>query len=77
MFGFVQQVFNRDPASRLRTLMANRNINTNELASECGVTVATISRLRTGQSVKPRRSTADAIAESLGVHLEDIWPNCF
>lgn len=62
-----------DTGKRLRVIMAERNINTNELAKLANLSNATISNLRTGKVKKPNIETANAIAEGLKMRINDIW----
>lgn len=64
-----------DPAARLRVLMAQRDLNTRELADLSGVSEATISGLRSGRVRTPKIETAYLIADILGVDPNRIWPN--
>lgn len=61
------------PARRLRILMADRDVNTSELSYLSGVSVNTISRLRTGQSKRPNWDTVLAICDALHCKPRDIW----
>jgi transcriptional regulator with XRE-family HTH domain len=65
----------KDPATRLRMIMAERDINTQELADRAGVSRATVSSLRTGRTKNPNPDTAYLIAKALGVKTNSIWPN--
>jgi|GEM_PF-2732292 len=62
-----------DPGRMLRILMAQEDINTTELAAKTGLSLATISNLRTGKIIKPQLLTAQLIAEALNVELHRIW----
>ncbi len=62
-----------DPGRMLRILMAQEDINTTELAAKTGLSLATISNLRTGKIVKPQLLTAQLIAEALNVEMHRIW----
>lgn len=64
-----------DPATRLRILMAKRNVNVNELADLAGVSRHTVTRLRTGLVQHPTYDTAYLIARALGVKVNNIWPD--
>ncbi|MFB5192931.1 helix-turn-helix domain-containing protein [Alicyclobacillus fastidiosus] len=64
-----------DPAARLRVLMAERDLNVQELADITGLSRVTISRLRTGWVERPTYDTARLIADALGVKLNNIWPD--
>lgn len=63
-----------DPGKNLRVLMAQMDINSSELAELTGLTVATISNLRTGKVKKPNIETARLIADALGTKIHNIWP---
>jgi DNA-binding Xre family transcriptional regulator len=63
-----------DPGKRLRMLMAEKDINVNELADMTGIHPDTITRLRTGRGSKPSMKTAKRIAKALGVQINNIWP---
>ena len=65
----------QDPATKLRIIMAERDINTQELADLAGVSRSTISSLRTGRVRNPNPDTAYLIAKALGVKTNSIWPN--
>lgn len=62
-----------DPGRKLRILMAREDINTTELAAKTGLSLATISNLRTGKIVKPQLLTAQLIADALNVETHRIW----
>ncbi|QQE81612.1 helix-turn-helix transcriptional regulator [Alicyclobacillus sp. SO9] len=64
----------RDPAARLRVLMAERDFTVKELSYSSGVSRATISALRNGHVKRPNRETAELLADALGVRLNSIWP---
>lgn len=72
MFGLLVK---KDPAAKLRMLMAERDINVSELAYMTGLNRATISALRTGRTQCPNPDTARLIATALGVRTSSIWPN--
>ena len=72
MFGVVLK---KDPATKLRMLMAERDINVGELAYMTGLSRATVSALRTGRTQCPNPDTAHLIATALGVRTSSIWPN--
>lgn len=63
-----------DPATRLRSLMAELNINVIELAERSGVSRGTISSLRYSPDRRPNRDTMELIANALGVQVNKIWP---
>jgi transcriptional regulator with XRE-family HTH domain len=65
----------KDPAQKLRVLMSERDINTNELAYLTGLSRGTISRIRNGTVKNPTHETAYRIARALGVRTDSIWPN--
>lgn len=65
-----------DPAARLRVLMAERDLNVNELSEKSGIHRNTITALRNGETRRPNRETRYQIAGALGVRLNDIWTNC-
>lgn len=67
----------KNPAKQLRVLMAERDINVNELSHMTGISVTTISGIRSGRVHRPRRSTADALCEALNVHIEDLFPRVY
>lgn len=62
-----------DRGTRLRVLMSKKNINTSELAEMTGLSIATISNLRTGKITKPHIGTAKLVADYLEVELSEIW----
>ncbi|WAH39485.1 helix-turn-helix domain-containing protein [Alicyclobacillus dauci] len=64
-----------NPAKRLRVLMAERDINTQELAYMSGVHKNTIAAIRTGETTKPNSETRYRIARALGVKVNSIWPD--
>ncbi|MFD1675593.1 helix-turn-helix domain-containing protein [Alicyclobacillus fodiniaquatilis] len=64
-----------EPAARLRVLMAERDVNVNELADRSGVSCATVTALRTGRVRKPQNETAYRIARALGAKVDSIWPD--
>ncbi|WP_284286573.1 helix-turn-helix domain-containing protein [Alicyclobacillus fastidiosus] len=64
-----------NPATRLRVLMAERDINTLELSQLTGVSQQAISALRSGRVKSPKIETARLIAKALGVRTSDIWEN--
>lgn len=64
-----------DPATRLRMLMAELDINTQELADSAKVAESTISRIRSGTVKRPTHETARRIAKSMGVKVNIIWPS--
>lgn len=70
MFGFKE-----DTGKRLRVIMAEKNINVSELADMSGVSPSTISSIRTGYVKKPKRQTAELIANALGVKISKIFPD--
>ena len=72
MFGVILR---KDPAAKLRMLMAERDINVSELAYMTGLSRDTISALRTGRTKCPNPDTAHLIATALGVRTSSIWPN--
>lgn len=72
MFGLLKR---DDPATKLRVLMAERDINTVELAAMTGLSTTTVSALRTGRTRSPNPDTAYLIATALGVRTSNIWPN--
>lgn len=73
MFGLLKRV--DDPATKLRVLMAEKDINTVELAALTGLSTTTVSALRTGRTRCPNPDTAQLIATALGVRTSSIWPN--
>lgn len=72
MFGFNKHPKD-DSAARLRMLMAERDINTQELAYMTGLNRATISNIRTGRVKKPNSDTIHLVADALGVKPNSIW----
>jgi PAS domain S-box-containing protein len=62
-----------DPGRSLRVIMAQKDINTTELAEMTGLSLATISNLRTGKITRPQISTAQCISVALGVNIKQIW----
>ncbi|WP_249901310.1 helix-turn-helix domain-containing protein [Paenibacillus sp. PK3_47] len=64
---------NPDPGRNLRIIMAELDINTSELAARSGLSLATISNLRTGKIIKPQYTTAASISRALSVEIEDLW----
>ncbi len=71
MFGVTLK---QDPATKLRVLMAERDVNVSELADMTGLSRNTISRLRNGE-VNPTHETAYRVASALGVRTSSIWGN--
>lgn len=71
MFGFGR----RDPSTRLKVLMAERDINVSELADMTGLHKNTIVAIRTGDTTRPCTETRYAIARALNVKVNDIWAN--
>jgi DNA-binding XRE family transcriptional regulator len=67
--------FRDDPATRLKRLMAEHDINTQELAYKANLSMNTVSRLRTGIVTKPTYRTARSVARVFGVKITDIWPD--
>jgi DNA-binding Xre family transcriptional regulator len=65
----------KDPATQLKTLMVQRDINVNELADMTGLHPTTITALRTGRTRQPNPDTALLIARALGVKTSTIWPD--
>lgn len=65
----------KDPATRLKIVMADRDVNTQELAYMTGLSPGTISRLRSGNVRRPKSDTVYLIAEALGVKVNSIWPD--
>ena len=53
--------------------MAQKDINTTELAEMTGLSLAIISNLRTGKITRPQVSTAQCISTALGVNINQIW----
>jgi DNA-binding XRE family transcriptional regulator len=72
VFGILHKL---DPATKLRMLMAERDINVSELADRSGVSKATISALRYNPQRRPNIETARLIANALGVRINSIWPD--
>ena len=72
MFGVILK---KDPSTKLRTLMAERDVNVSELADMTGLSRGTISRLRNGEVQNPTHETAYRIARALGVRTSNIWSN--
>lgn len=72
MFGLLKR---NDPATKLRVLMAERDINVSELAAMTGLSPGTISRLRNGDVQNPTHETAYRIATALGLRTSSIWSN--
>ncbi|WP_436664492.1 helix-turn-helix domain-containing protein (plasmid) [Alicyclobacillus acidoterrestris] len=63
----------KQPAAKLRLLMAAKDINTQELADLTGLSPTTISRIRSGIVKRPKSETAYRIASALGVKVNSIW----
>lgn len=74
MFGIA--IRKKDPATQLRVLMAERDVNVSELADMIGLSRGTISRLRNREVQNPTHETAYCIAHALGVRTSSIWSNC-
>lgn len=66
--------FGKDPATRLRILMADRDVLVNELADKSGVSPATITAIRNRRTKRPTQDTMYRIADALGVKPNNIWP---
>lgn len=64
-----------EPGKTLRILMAKMDMNTTELAAKTGLSLATISNLRTGKITRPQPLTAQLISAALGVDRQVIWPD--
>jgi DNA-binding Xre family transcriptional regulator len=64
-----------DSSVQLKVLMARANKSAQQLASDTGISLQTISKLRNGKISKPQRLTAELIAAELGVSPQEIWPN--
>ncbi len=58
--------------NRIRELREARGWSQEKLAAEAEVSFFTISRLENGHH-RPNRSTAKAIANALGVHVEELF----
>ena len=65
----------REPSSTVRILMAEYDLNTQELAHKTGLTPQTISGIRTGRTKNPNSDTKYLIAQAFGVKPNYIWPN--
>lgn len=63
----------QDPGKKLQMVMVDRNMSTSELATQTGLSMATISNLRTGKIKKPQSLTAQLICETLQVDMYEIW----
>jgi len=60
-------------AVKLKIAMARCSISTQQLAALTGISMQTISKLRSGKITKPQRLTAQLIARELNMIPEDIW----
>lgn len=63
-----------DPSVNLKVLMARNYMSAQQLSSETGISMQTISKLRNGKINRPQRQTALLIAKALKVSPQDIWP---
>ncbi|MBM7568976.1 helix-turn-helix domain-containing protein [Paenibacillus sacheonensis] len=63
-----------DSSVTLKVLMARRYMSAQQLSSETGISMQTISKLRNGKINRPQRQTALLIANALQVSPQDIWP---
>ncbi len=64
-----------DPGKRLRMVMAELDINTSELANQSGISLTTISNLRTSKIIRPKKQTAITLSRILGVEAHYLWPD--
>jgi transcriptional regulator with XRE-family HTH domain len=62
-----------DRGKKMRMIMVEKDINTSQLAAVTGLSIATISNLRTGKIANPHNATARLIAHALDVDISDIW----
>ncbi|MCF8567711.1 helix-turn-helix transcriptional regulator [Alicyclobacillus tolerans] len=76
MFGVIRTT-QQKPGRKLRVIMADLDVNVQELAYMSGVSEATITRIRNGRIDRPRIDTAIALCEVLGVHLEDVFTGLY
>jgi len=60
-------------AVKLKIAMARCSISTQQLAALTGISMQTISKLRSGKIKKPQLLTAQLIARELNMLPEDIW----
>jgi DNA-binding Xre family transcriptional regulator len=67
------ETLQQDPGKKLQLVMINKNRSTSELAAQTGLSMATISNLRTGKIKKPQALTAQLICEALEVDMSEIW----
>ena len=58
---------------RIKNLMDAKGITNQDLASMCGISAMTISRLLTHTDHNPTTDTIEKIAEALGVHEQYIF----
>ena len=61
--------------SRLKVILAEKDITIKELAGLSGVSYDACSRIASGR--KPQIENAYAIAEALGMHINKVFPNYY
>lgn len=61
--------------SRLKVILAERDIRINELSNASGVSYSACRAIINGR--KPTIDTAYAISESLGLHIDRVFPNLY
>jgi DNA-binding XRE family transcriptional regulator len=61
--------------NRLAFFRRQLGLTAHALALEVGVAPQTITRIESGYIRKPRRITKEAIAETLGVSVREVWPD--
>lgn len=59
--------------TNLPTILRQRGISQDRLSKMANLSFGQISRLATGRH-RPQTATANAIANVLGVDVDDIWP---
>jgi putative transcriptional regulator len=61
-----------DGKNQIETIRYRRGLSQRELADRAGINVSTLSQIENGR-VKPRAPTAFAIAQALGVPVDDLF----
>lgn len=73
MFYILSVDFMVDLATRLRTLMKERNISINQLERSPGVKASSVQNIIYGRSRNPGVKTLRAITDALGCEVEDLF----
>lgn len=60
--------------TRLRAARLAAGYSQEALAGRAGIGRATVERIETGRSPRPRIATRRVLADALGVKVADLWP---